>query len=52
MVVKDHLSAMMNDIMNCKRALKRETTVIPATNLLINVLKIMKKNNLQNLEEM
>jgi small subunit ribosomal protein S8 len=44
MVVKDHLSAMMNDIMNCKKANKNETIVIPATKLLLEVLKMMKKN--------
>ena len=44
MVVKDHLSAMMNDIMNCKKANKRETVVIPVTKLILEVLKIMKKN--------
>ncbi len=43
MVVKDHLSAMMNDLLNCKKASKRETIVIPATNLILDVLKIMKK---------
>ncbi len=43
MVVKDHLSAMMNDLLNCKKANKKETIVIPATNLILEVLKIMKK---------
>jgi small subunit ribosomal protein S8 len=43
MVVKDHLSAMMNDLLNCKKASKRETIVIPATNIILEVLKIMKK---------
>ena len=27
MVVKDHLSAMMNDLMNCKKSNKNETVV-------------------------
>lgn len=44
MVVKDHLSAMMNDLMNCKKANKQETVIIPATKLILEVLKIMKKN--------
>jgi len=35
---------MMNDIMNCKKANKRETVVIPVTKLILEVLKIMKKN--------
>lgn len=43
MVVKDHLSAMMNDLMNCKKAHKAETVVIPSTKLLIEVLTLMKK---------
>lgn len=43
MVVKDHLSAMMNNLMNCKNANKKETTIIPVTKLIIDVLKIMKK---------
>ena len=44
MVVKDHLSAMLNDLMNCKKARKRETFVIPASKYIIEVLKIMKKH--------
>ena len=44
MVVKDHLSAMMNDLMNCKKTNKNETVVIPVTKSLIEVLKIMKKH--------
>lgn len=44
MTTKDYLSSMMNDIMNCKKANKKETVVIPATKLLVEVLKIMKKN--------
>jgi len=34
---------MMNDLLNCKKANKKETIVIPATNLILEVLKIMKK---------
>lgn len=45
MVIKDHLSAMLNDIMNCKNRRKTETVAIPASKLMIEVLKIMKKNN-------
>jgi small subunit ribosomal protein S8 len=45
MVVKDHLSAMMNDIMNCKKARKRETAIMPSSKCLIEVLKIMKKHD-------
>jgi small subunit ribosomal protein S8 len=43
MVVKDHLSAMMNDLLNCKKANKMETIVIPVTKLILGVLNIMKK---------
>jgi small subunit ribosomal protein S8 len=43
MVVKDHVSAVLNDIMNCKKAKKMETVYFPVTNLLLGVLDIMKK---------
>lgn len=44
MVVKDHLSAVLNDIMNCKKAKKLETVYFPVTNLLLGVIEIMKKH--------
>ncbi|MCX6741608.1 MAG: 30S ribosomal protein S8 [Candidatus Pacearchaeota archaeon] len=44
MVVKDHLSAVLNDIMNCKKAKKMETVYFPVTKLLLGVLEIMKKH--------
>ena len=33
---------MLNDFINCKKAGKMETTVIPASNLILEVLKILK----------
>ena len=45
MVVRDWLSAMLNDIMNCKKAGKKETVILPVSNLILNVLKILKDND-------
>lgn len=42
MVVRDWLSSMLNDIVNCKRSGKEETIAIPITKLILEVLKIMK----------
>ena len=42
MVVRDWTSAMLNDIMNCKRAGKKETAIMPVSNLMLGVLKILK----------
>jgi len=44
MVVRDWLSAMLNDIMNCKKAEKKETVIMPISNLMLEVLKILKEN--------
>lgn len=43
MVVRDWLSSIINDIMNAKRAKKDSLTFIPCTKLIIEILKIMKK---------
>ncbi len=45
MVVRDWLSTMLNDIMNCKKAGKKETTITPVSNLMLGVLKILKEND-------
>jgi|SRR3989339_448803 len=42
MVVRDWLSSTLNDFMNCKRAGKKETTLTPASNLIKEVLRILK----------
>lgn len=44
MVVKDHLSAMMNNLMNCKKANKKETVIFHINKTILEVLKIMKKH--------
>jgi len=44
MVVRDWLSAMLNDIMNCKRSGKKETIAMPVSKLMLEVLRIMKEN--------
>lgn len=42
MVVRDWLAAMLNDFMQCKRAGKNHTTVMPCSKLMLEVLKVMK----------
>ena len=42
MTVRDWLSSMLNDIINCKKAGKKETVMIPSSKLILAVLKIMK----------
>lgn len=42
MTIRDWLSSMLNDIINCKKAGKKETVIIPASKLILEVLKIMK----------
>lgn len=44
MVVRDWLSATLNDFMNCKKAGKKETVIMPVSKLIVNVLNILKKN--------
>lgn len=44
MVVRDWLSAMLNDLMNCKKIGKKETIIMPVSNLILGVLKILKEN--------
>ncbi len=44
MVVRDWLSNMLNDMMNCKKAGKKETAIMPVSNLMLGVLKILKEN--------
>ncbi|MCL6500772.1 MAG: 30S ribosomal protein S8 [Candidatus Pacearchaeota archaeon] len=43
MVVRDWLSAMLNDMMNCKKAGKWETVIMPVSKLMLEVLKILKE---------
>lgn len=43
MVVRDWLSATLNDLVNCKKAGKMETVAIPVSKLMLDVLKIMKE---------
>ncbi len=45
MVVRDWLSSMLNDLMNCKKAGKKETAIMPVSNLMLAVLKILKNND-------
>ncbi|MCS7134505.1 MAG: 30S ribosomal protein S8 [Candidatus Pacearchaeota archaeon] len=42
-MIRDWLSAFLNDIMNCKRAGKKETSIVHWSNLILEVLKVMKK---------
>ncbi|MCX8194183.1 MAG: 30S ribosomal protein S8 [Candidatus Pacearchaeota archaeon] len=44
MVVRDWLSSMLNDLVNCKKAGKKETAAVPVSKLMLDVLKIMKEN--------
>lgn len=44
MATKDWLSAMLNDVLNCKKAEKKETSITPVSRLMIEVLKILKDN--------
>ncbi len=44
MVVRDWLSATLNDFMNCKKAGKKETVIMPVSKLIVNVLKILQKH--------
>jgi small subunit ribosomal protein S8 len=41
MVQRDWVSAMLNDIMNCKKAGKSQTTLMPVSNLMLEVLRLM-----------
>lgn len=43
MVVRDWLASLLNDMMNCKKAGKYETVIVGESKLLLDVLKIMKK---------
>ena len=43
MTTKDWLSAMLNDVLNCKKAEKKETSITPISKLMIEVLNILKK---------
>lgn len=43
MTTRDWLSSMLNDLVNCKNAGKRETVAIPASKIILQVLKIMKE---------
>lgn len=42
MTTRDWVSAMMNDLLNCRKANKKETAITPTSNLIIEILKIMK----------
>lgn len=42
MVTRDWISAILNDIVNCRKANKNETTITITSNLLVELLKIMK----------
>ena len=44
MVIRDWLSATLNDFMNCKNAGKKETVIMPVSKLIIHVLKILQKH--------
>lgn len=44
MVQRDWVSAMMNDIMNCKKAGKNQTTAMPISKMMLEVLGLMKQN--------
>lgn len=43
-MIRDWLAAMLNDLVNCKRAEKRETTATPVSKLMLDVLKLMKEH--------
>jgi small subunit ribosomal protein S8 len=43
MVIRDWLSSIMNEMMNIKRAGKEEVIFMPFSKLIIEILKIMKK---------
>ena len=44
MTTRDLLASMLNDLINCKKAGKKETVMIPVSNLTLAVLKILKDN--------
>ena len=44
MVVRDWLSSLLNDLMNCKRIEKKRTVLLYPSKLILEVLEIMKKN--------
>lgn len=44
MTVRDWLSSMLNDLVNCRKAGKKETIMIPVSKLILEVLRIMKEN--------
>jgi len=44
MTARDWLSAMLNDVLNCKKAEKKETMITPVSKLMLQVLKIMKEH--------
>lgn len=50
-MIRDWLSALLNDIMNCKKAGKKETAIVSDSKLLLEVLKVMKKYGyIENIE--
>lgn len=50
-MTRDWLSAMLNDLVNCKKAGKYKTAVMPVSNLMLKVLDIMKSRGyIENLE--
>lgn len=48
MTTRDWLSSMLNDLVNCKKAGKKETVAIPASKIILQVLKIMKEKGYVN----
>lgn len=44
MTTRDWLSSMLNDLVNCKKAGKKETVTTHTSKLIVEVLKIMKAN--------
>ncbi|MFH1823405.1 MAG: 30S ribosomal protein S8 [archaeon] len=53
MVVRNWISAMMNDIMNCKRSGLIETEITPVSKLIVSILEILKKEEyIKNFEIM
>lgn len=42
-MTRDWLASMLNDLINCKKAGKRQTIAMPVSKLMLGVLKIMKE---------
>lgn len=44
-MIRDWLAAMLNDITNCRKAGKTSTVITSFSNLMVEVLKLMKSNS-------